>query len=343
MKPFLLKHVEGEPGGRFPVWMMRQAGRYLPRYRNIRREHGFWESVQKPELASEISLLPLEILPVDAIIFFSDILTLPFGLGIPVTLQESVGPVIEKPLRSPQDFDVFQNYQPEAHTPFVSESLKQISARRPEDVALLGFAGAPWTVASYLVEGRGNKNFPHLKAWMHSDPKSLAQALEKLGDATVKYLLSQAASGAHMVQLFDTWLGEMPTSFFRTYYRPILEKIFSGLHAKGFPSIYFSKMSSHLMAYFKGLSCQGFSIDCSISLKEAEEKLGDDYFLQGNLDPTILLSCEEGTVRRLTRELVGESRRLKRPAILNLGHGILPGTSVENVKAFVEEARTLWV
>lgn len=339
----MIEHIEGKSIGRFPVWLMRQAGRYLPKYRALRKEHGFWESVQSPQLAAEISLLPLELLPVDAVIFFSDILTLPFGLGVPVTLQESIGPVIDIPLRSRRAFDVFGEYHPEKHTPFVNEALKLISRQIGKETALLGFAGAPWTVASYLIEGKANKNFPNLKAWMHSDPASLASAMEILGQATQKYLLSQVQSGAHMVQLFDTWIGEMPKRFFTVFYRPILENIFSTLRKSQVKSIYFTKASSHLLPEFKGLSCDGFSIDSTLSLKEAESVLGREYFLQGNLDPTVLLTCEEGTVRRLTRELVAEARQLQRLAILNLGHGILPGTSVENVRAFVEEARTLWV
>lgn len=343
MKPTLIQHIEGNTIGRFPVWLMRQAGRYLPRYREIRKEYSFWDSVTNPRIAADISMLPLEVIPVDGIIFFSDILTLPYGLGVPVTLQESVGPVLEKPLRNPSDFELFKEYQPEIHTAFVTEALRTITKEKKAETALLGFAGAPWTVCSYLIEGKANKNFPALKKWMHSDPQSLAQAMQNLANATTKYLLSQSASGAHMVQLFDTWIGEMPKTFFVEYYRPILESIFSSLKQAGLKSIYFTKNSTHLLSEMRGLSCNGFSIDCNISLKDAESALGEGYFLQGNLDPVLLLSCEEGIVRKKTRELVQEARGLKRPAIINLGHGILPGTSVENVKAFVEEARTLWV
>lgn len=341
MKPDLIRHIEGENIGRFPVWMMRQAGRYLPQYRELRKKYTFWESVHNPEIAAEISLQPLKVLPVDAVIFFSDILTLPEGLGVPVSMVESVGPVIEKPLDQVGAYDLFEGYNAAKHTPYVSQALKIISRELTADKTLIGFAGAPWTVASYLIEGKGSKNFSKIKGWMYRDPKGLAEALRMLGKATTLYLRDQISSGAHIYQLFDTWASEIPRDFFENHYRPILEEIFSGL--KGTPSIYFAKGAQHLWPLMQDLQVSGLGVDSLQPLREAEKALGTKSFLQGNLDPVVLLECPEGTVRKEARTLVKEAIHLKRPAILNLGHGILPHTPFENVKAFVEESRTFWI
>ncbi len=342
MKPDLIKHLSGEPIGRFPAWAMRQAGRYLPNYRAIRAEHTFWEMVANPNLAADVSLTPIGTLPVDAVIFFSDILTLPYGMNIPVEMREGVGPVCTAPLRSAESFSVFESYSPQTHTPFVSEALQLVRKRMSPDLALLGFAGAPWTVASYLSEGTGGRKFEAIRTWMHRDPSDLARALSLLGDATVSYLGSQAEAGAHAVQLFDTWLAEMPRDFFLQHYRPILEKMFAGLRAFKVPLIFYSRHAHHVLADLAGLDFDVLSADELLPLTEVEKRTGGQHSLQGNLDPMLLFG-EASVVRRSTRELVAEARKLSKPAILNLGHGILPKTPVENVRAFFEEARTLWV
>jgi uroporphyrinogen decarboxylase len=206
----------------------------------------------------------------------------------------------------------------------------------------LGFAGAPWTVASYLTEGRATRHFESIATWRHRDPAGLMQALGALADATLAYLNYQVASGAQAVQLFDTWLSEMPRDFFVTYYRPLLNRIFAGLAASKVPVIYFSKHAHHLVEDFAELSVDVLSVDNLVSLPDMEKRTGGRFSLQGNLDPLILFT-DVGTVRRETRKLVQQARELSRPAILNLGHGVLPGTPVETVRAFLEEAQTLWI
>lgn len=342
MKPLMLRHLSGESIGRFPVWMMRQAGRYLPQYRALRENHSFWEMVTTPKLAIEVSLQPLDVIPVDGVIFFSDILTLPYGFGMEVEMQESIGPVVMNPLRSESAFEVFRDFRPEAHTKFVGEALTGIREKLKPETALLGFAGAPWTVGSYLIEGRGKTHFAHLKQWLLRDPEGLSRALFPLADATLAYLKYQHSSGAHLVQLFDTWLAEMPRPFFVKHYIPLLNRVFDGLRAEGIPTIYFAKRNHHVLTDFTDLRCDGLSVDELLPLQEVERRTKGQFFLQGNLDPLLLLG-DEATVRKETRKLVAEARGLKRPAILNLGHGVLPGASVDNVKAFVQEARTLWV
>lgn len=342
MKPLLIRHLEGESIGRFPVWMMRQAGRYLPSYREIRAKHTFWETVVDSELAKKVSLLPLEVLPVDGVILFSDILTLPYGLGIEVEMKESVGPVVPSPFSSEAHFSEFTKFDPEKHTPFVGETLSALRREIPSEVALLGFAGAPWTVGCYLIEGRGKTHFEKVKQWLQKDPQGLTRGLEALGKATLNYLIYQHRRGAQVVQLFDTWLSEMPRSFFVKHYLPVLNQIFQGLKEAKIPSIYFTKRAYHLLEDFKHLTVDVLSVDELLPLKEVENRTEAKFSLQGNLDPVLLLG-DESVVRRATRELVNEARSLRRPPILNLGHGVLPGASVENVKAFFEEARALWV
>lgn len=342
MKPLMIRHLEGEAIGRFPVWMMRQAGRYLPSYRAIRAKHTFWETVTDPVLAKKVSLLPLEELPVDGVILFSDILTLPYGLGIEVEMKESVGPVVPSPLSSESHFAVFEKFAAGQHTPFVGETLSALREEIPADVALLGFAGAPWTVGCYLIEGKGKTHFERVKQWLQKDPSSLKRGLESLGRATLNYLKYQHQQGAHIVQVFDTWLSEMPRSFFLEYYLPVLNQIFRGLKEAKIPSIYFTKRAYHLLEDFVQLEVDTLSVDELLPLHEVERRTQGKFSLQGNLDPVLLLG-EQSVVRRATRELVNEARNLHRPPILNLGHGVLPGASVENVKAFFEEARALWV
>jgi uroporphyrinogen decarboxylase len=342
MKPLLLKHLSGEPIGRFPVWMMRQAGRYLPSYRAIRARHSFWEMVTLPEVAAEVSLQPIDQLPVDAVIFFSDILTLPYGLGIGIEMRESVGPVVPEPLRTAEDFARFAEFEPARHTGFVGEALRRIREKMPAEKTLLGFAGAPWTVASYLVEGKATRHFESIQAWRHRDPRGLARSLERLGDATLSYLRYQVENGAQAVQLFDTWLSEMPRDFFLSEYRAVLNRIFQGLKADKVPVIYFTKHAHHLAEDFSELAVDVLSVDNLVSLPDYERRTGARFSLQGNLDP-LLLFTDPATVRRETRLLVQQARTLRRPAILNLGHGVLPGTPVETVRAFLEEARTLWI
>lgn len=342
-KPVLIRHLEGQKEGRFPVWMMRQAGRYLDSYRAIRKNHTFWEMVTQPEVAKEVSLLPLAVLPVDAVIFFSDILTLPFGLGLPIEMKESIGPVLEKPLISREQFNIFESFEATQHTGYVGEALSRIKKTIPSEIALLGFAGAPWTVASYLVEGKSNRHFAQIKGWLYRNPRELFDSLDLLANATVKYLKLQIQSGVDAIQLFDTWLCEMPRASFNEYYVPMLNRIFKELKQEKVKTIFFAKGSSHLLADFKRLECDVLSVDNLVDLKTVDKITEGKFSLQGNLDPVLLLKADPGIVRRETRLLVREARELSRPAILNLGHGILPNTPVENAKAFVEEARSLWL
>lgn len=340
--PFLIRHLRGESLGRFPVWLMRQAGRYLPAYRAVREKHTFWEMVTRPELAAEVSLQPLEYLKIDAVIFFSDILTLPYGQGLPIGMKESIGPVVENPLRTAKAFEVFHAFDPAQHTRFVSEALRQIKAKLPADKTLIGFAGSPWTVGCYLIEGQGKNGFPTIQKWMNEDPSGLIRALTPLSRATARYLKSQVEAGAQLLQLFDTWMGSMTVPFFREYYRPLLVELLTEMKATGVPVTYFGKGAAPFLAEMNGLPADVLGVEPTLSLRAVDVATGGEYSLQGNFSPEALFA-ETAEVRKSTRFLVQEARKLKRPAILNLGHGVLPKTPVENVQAFVEEARSLWL
>ncbi len=340
--PFLVRHLNGENGGRFPVWLMRQAGRYLPDYREIRKSYTFWEMVSQPDIAARVSLMPLEFLKVDAVIFFSDILTLPYGMNIPISMKESIGPVVETPLRDQRAFEVFKSYDPAKHTDFVSEAMTKTYQGMPKEVTLIGFAGSPWTVGCYLVEGQGKNGFPTMIDWMNRDPKSLIAALEHLSDATVVYLKSQLKAGAHMLQVFDTWLGSMSMSFYRDHYGPLLEKLIATLKAEKVPVTYFAKGAKPFLREFKSLSADTLGVETDLSFAEVEAATDKKFSLQGNFSPEILHG-DIATVRRMTREMVAEARKLSKPPIMNLGHGVQPTTPVENVQAFVNEARAMWI
>jgi uroporphyrinogen decarboxylase len=342
MKPLLIKHLSHEPIGRLPVWLMRQAGRYLPSYRAIREKHSFWEMVTQPKIAAQVSLLPIDEIGVDAVIFFSDILSLPYGLGVDIQMKESIGPVVTRPFRDRGAFDIFNWFEPSHHTDFVGATLNQIASELSEEKALIGFAGAPWTVGCYLVEGQGKQAFVTTRHWAERDPGEFASALRSLSKATASYLKYQVDSGAHMVQIFDTWLGEMSLSFFTEHYLPILNELIESVQTKRVPVVYFAKNSGNFLKFFKELKADVVSVDHQMDLAIVDEVLEGKFSLQGNLDPTWLLRTESD-VRRETRLLVEKARVLKQPAILNLGHGVLPPTPVANVRAFVEEAKTLWL
>jgi uroporphyrinogen decarboxylase len=342
MKPLLIRHLEGQSIGRLPVWMMRQAGRYLPEYRAIRQKHGFWEMITTPELAVEVSLQPLSAVGVDAVIFFSDILTLPYGMGISIEMKEAIGPVVLNPFRDQKEFSRFLAFAPQMHVPFVGKALREIRRRAPEEKAVIGFAGAPWTVTAYLVEGRGKTDFAKTKQWLEDDTSNALKSLEQLGHATIEYLKYQVESGVDIVQLFDTWLSRMSPAFFSQYYVPLLNEIFTEIKKSKIPVIYFAKDIANYLPCFPQLKCDVISVGNDMNLDEVDRFLDGKFSLQGNLDPEILLTTE-ADVRAATRRMVQKARGLRRPAIANLGHGILPSTPVANAQAFVQEAKALWV
>lgn len=339
----IVRAIHGENLGRFPVWMMRQAGRYLSSYQEVRARYSFWQMATLSEVAAEVSLLPLKELPLDGVIFFSDILTPAYALDLGVEMRESVGPVLAQPLRSEREFAAFERFSPQEHVPYVGKALSLIREATAGRQTVLGFAGAPWTVGCYLIEGQSSRHFEHTLRFASREPAAFRASLEKLADSTLAYLLYQVESGAEVVQLFDTWLGAMPRSFFDEVYCRILNRIFIPLKERGIPALFFTKEAHHLDGSLQALEASGLSVDSLLPLPEMAQRTGGRFFLQGNLDPVFLKVASEAQVRLRTRELVAEARQVKNPVVLNLGHGILPGTPLQNAQAFVTEARCLWV
>jgi uroporphyrinogen decarboxylase len=330
-KALFLRACRGEPVSRVPVWIMRQAGRYLPEYRSLREKHAFLEVAKTPELAAEVSLQPYRRLGVDAVIVFSDILIPAEAMGAPIQLGDA-GPVIEAPLRTAQQVDALAEFDPERKTRFVGDAIRLLCRALGPEVPVLGFAAAPWTLACYLVQGRSREGFPAAKAMLFGEPRLFHRLLEKIARATAVYLKAQIAAGAAAVQLFDTWAGELDTESYRRFELPATELLLSELAAGEVPVILYSKACHHLFEDLARTGASVLSVDWRADLRALRRRFGRRIALQGNVDPCLLLAPEE-TIARAAYEAVQQTAGVGH--ILNLGHGILPDTPVEHALAFV--------
>ncbi|HXM92803.1 MAG TPA: uroporphyrinogen decarboxylase [Candidatus Dormibacteraeota bacterium] len=330
-KELFLRACRGETVPRVPVWMMRQAGRYLPEYREIRAKHTFLEVCKTPDLATEVSLQPLRLLGVDVVIVFSDILIPAEAMGMSLELGDS-GPILPHPVRTQNDVSELKLFDPEVETGFLPETIRRIRREIGPSIPVVGFAGAPWTLACYMVEGRTKEGFAAVKSFLYHEPKTFRKLLNRIAEAAVLYLRAQIAAGAAAIQLFDTWCGELNLQDYEEFALPAVQQIISGLGGS-VPVIYYTKASHHLLSAVARSGADVLSVDWRVNLRELRDTLGSKIALQGNLDPTILLGPPQG-IRRATLETVsalGGSGH-----ILNLGHGILPQTPVENAKLFIE-------
>lgn len=335
MNDLLIRACRRERVERTPVWMMRQAGRYLPEYRAIRRDTPFLELCKTPELAAEVSLQPLRILGVDGVIFFSDILIPVEGMGVGVSLTDR-GPEIANPVRTQADVEALRIPEPDAEFPFTGAVLGLLRKELEGKVPLIGFAGAPWTLAAYLVEGAGSKSFARVKQMAYEAPEVLHGLLDKLALTVGKYLAYEIASGAQVVQLFDTWAGELAPVDYEAFALPYVQKVF-GIIGDVVPRILYVNGTATLLEAMARSGAGVLSIDWRIPIGEARARVGPELALQGNLDPCLLLGRPEHLLERATEilEQAGPEGH-----ILNLGHGILPSTPVENARGLVELART---
>jgi uroporphyrinogen decarboxylase len=315
--------------------MMRQAGRYLKDYRDIRKNVPFLELCKTPELAAEVSMQPYRILGVDAVIFFSDILIPVEGMGVDVSLTDR-GPEIGNPVRTSDDVHRLKSPDVEAAFPFTGEVLRTLRRELEGEVPLIGFAGAPWTLGSYIVEGGGSKNFVQIKGMAYSEPQLLHKLMDKLATTIGEYLLYQIESGAQAVQLFDTWAGELTPRDYEEFALPYTQRIFETVGDR-VPRILYLNGTSPLLELMARSGADVLSVDWRIPIGEARRRVGDGIALQGNLDPCLLLGRPEHMLDRTAEilEQAGPSGH-----ILNLGHGILPPTPVENARAFIEFAKT---
>ena len=324
--------------GRPPLWIMRQAGRYLPEYRELRKKHSFKEMCSIPDLAVEVSLQPYRRFALDAVIVFYDILFLAEAMGAPLEFTES-GPVFRSPIRSPEDIDALhapdlRSRVPGRGTGAILESLRRLRAELPRSIAVLGFAGAPFTVASYLVEGGFERTGDRMKRLIHESPRTVHVLLERITEATCAYAAAQVEAGADAVQLFDTWAGVLAPEDFREhalrYERPVMERIAEA----GAPGILYVNGSWHLLDEIASSGASVLGLDWRRPLPEARARLGKGFTLQGNLDPAALFAPPAEVRRRADRLL--DSMAGDPGFIVNLGHGILPETPLESVEALVE-------
>lgn len=329
-KELFLRACRCEPVPRLPVWMMRQAGRYLSEYREIRAKHSFLQVCKTPELAVEVSLQPFRRLDVDAIIIFSDILIPAEAMGLPLELEDA-GPNLPQPVRTEADVKKLHIFDPEEKTGFLMEALRRTVNYVGPDVPVLGFAASPWTLACYMVEGRTKEGFASVKSFLYHEPKVFRELLHRIGQATVPYLKAQIQAGVTAVQLFDTWCGELNLRDYTEFVLPAVQEVISGLgHAV--PAIYYTKASHHLLPAIIKSGADVLSVDWRVPLAELRRLTGPRVAIQGNLDPAVLFGPAD-KIRQTTLDLAAELDGVGH--ILNLGHGILQHTPVENAQLFI--------
>jgi len=333
-----LRACRRETVDRTPVWFMRQAGRYMPEYRALREKHTLLTLCRTPELAVEVTLQPISALGVDAAILFSDLLLPLEPLGIPFDFAVGEGPVIEKPLRSAADVAALHRFEPREELGMVLEAIRLL--RRELDVPLIGFAGAPFTLASYAIEGGHSSTYALTKALLYKEPETWHRLASLLAEVVRDYLLAQVEAGVQAVQVFDSWVGALAAADYREFVLPHVRTIFEGLAGAGVPTIHFGTGTFHLLPLLREAGGDVIGLDWRTPLDEGWQRLGEGVGVQGNLDPTLLFAPRERLLARVDDVL---DRAAGRPGhLFNLGHGILPGTPVDNVKAVVEHvhART---
>ncbi len=328
--PLLLRAARGEAVERPPVWMMRQAGRYMKVYRDLRDKYpSFRERSENPELAIEISLQPFRAFQPDGVILFSDILTPLPGMGIPFDIIESRGPILDPPIRTREQIEAVHDLDPETATPFIRTILSTLRQEVGNQATVLGFAGAPWTLAAYAVEGKGSKDYANIKRMAFTEPAMLHQLLGKLADNIATYLCHQIDCGAQVVQLFDSWAGHLHPTDYDVFAQPYQQRIFQQVKAKhpDTPTILYISGSAGILERMGASGCDIVSVDWTVDMADALKRLPAHVGVQGNVDPGVLFGSKEVITDRILDTVRKASGRRH---ILNLGHGILPGTPEEN-------------
>lgn len=339
MNDLLLRACRGEEIERPPVWMMRQAGRYLPEYQSVRRDSDFMTMVRTPELAVEVTLQPVDVLGVDAAIIFSDILIVPEAMGLELVFVENKGPRFPQPVRSEADLESLRTVDTGEDLGYMLEALKLARTELDGRVPLIGFAGAPWTLAAYMVEGAGTKNFSRAKRFLTETPKLGHRLLERLAESVTAFLIGQIEAGAQVVQIFESWAASLGPRDFREFALPYLARVASAAREAGAPVIVFAPGAGWALEELaKETGADVLGIDWQTEPAAARKRLrGLCGVLQGNLDPCWLYGSED-EVRARTKEMIagfGSGGH-----IANLGHGILPDTPVSSARAFVETVKS---
>lgn len=334
-----LRALMREPVDLTPVWMMRQAGRYLPEYRATRSQAGDFMSLCKnPELACEVTLQPLRRFPLDAAILFSDILTIPDAMGLGLYFETGEGPKFKKTIRTAADVDAIGPLNVSADLDYVLNAVKVIRRELNGEVPLIGFSGSPWTLATYMVEGGSSKDFRHLKRMIYDEPQTAHRLLEKLAVAVTEYLNQQILAGAQAVQIFDTWGGALSSPAYQEFSLDYMAKIVSGLirehEGRKVPVILFTKGGGQWLEKIANTGCDALGLDWTVELADARKRVGGQVALQGNMDPAMLYASPTRIREEVARLL--ESYGHGNGHVFNLGHGITPDVKPENAKAFIE-------
>jgi len=329
-----LKACRREKAGHTPVWLMRQAGRYMKEYMAIREKHSFLEMCRAPELACEVTLQPVKAFELDAAIIFADILLPLDGMGINLEFAKNEGPVISNPVRTRKDIDAVRIINPEEHVPYLLKAIKMVKAELNGKVPLIGFSGSPFTLASYIIEGEGSKNYINTKKLMYSDPEGWKILMDKISEVIIVYLEAQIDAGAQVVQLFDSWVGCLGPDDFRNYAMPYTKRIIDRVSKKGVPVINFGTNTGTYLDLVRQAGGDVIGVDWKVRLDDAWKTIGYDKAIQGNLDPVVLFG-PVAEIRKRVKEIIDMAAG--RPGhIFNLGHGIILGTPVDNVRAVID-------
>jgi uroporphyrinogen decarboxylase len=328
-----LRACRGETTERVPVWYMRQAGRYDPEYRKIKEKYSLLEICEQPELAAEVTLMPVKKLGVDAAILYSDIMNPVASIGIDFDIVKNVGPVIHNPVRTRADVEALRPIDVEGDLGHILKTIRILDGELK--VPLITFAGSPFTIASYLIEGRPSKSYILTKTMMYSEPDVWHALMNKLGDMIVAYVRAQFANGAKAVQLFDSWVGALSPRDFRTYVLPVIERIFRELSDIPHPKIYFPGVASgELLPLLGGVEADVIGLDWRVSIREGRRRLGDRFAVQGNLDPYVLTASQD-VIEAQAAAILDEG--MEAPGyIFNLGHGLFPEASLDKLKSLTE-------
>ncbi|MFB9761092.1 uroporphyrinogen decarboxylase [Ectobacillus funiculus] len=323
-----IKACRGEKTDYVPVWYMRQAGRSQPEYRKLKEKYSLFEITHQPELCAYVTKLPVDQYNVDAAILYKDIMSPLPAIGVDVDIKSGIGPVISNPVHSLQDVEKLGEIHPEQDVPYVLETIRLLTTEML-DVPLIGFAGAPFTLASYMVEGGPSRNYNKTKAFMYAEPKAWFALMEKLADMTITYVKSQVQAGAKAVQIFDSWVGALNVADYRVYIKPTMERIFAELRATNVPLIMFGVGASHLANEWNDLPLDVVGLDWRLSIEEARAR-GIQKAVQGNLEPAILL-CPWDVIEERVKAILDQG--MKQPGyVFNLGHGVFPEVKPETLQ-----------
>jgi uroporphyrinogen decarboxylase len=333
----LLRAAKGENINRYPVWIMRQAGRILPEYRAVRSSvNGFKELVKNPELCCEVTLQPVDILDVDAAIIFSDILVIPEAMGLDYEMIEQKGPWFEKTIRSEKDFSsLSMDVDVEDRLSYVLDAISLTKKELNDRVPLIGFAGAPWTIFCYMVEGKGSKTFSESRKMLYANPELAHKLLDQITIVTIKYLKAQITRGADLVQVFDSWAGILSRHQYAEFCLPYLERICDAI--KETPTTIFSKGAISSLPDLAELNCNTLGLDWNMEIEKVRDLVGESKTLQGNLDPCVLYA-DKTKIEQETKKMLNSFKSKRH--IVNLGHGIYPDTDFEKVKTFINTIKS---